>query len=327
MTDLTPAPYSKDYEITEAMFGAFRSGGGMRFFLILWAWATALFFILTILVLPVMGPAYMELMLLSAEATANPGDAERISGILVRVFLAVGLLSLGYFAVMSLVRAAFFRGYFNGEYGGNAPLRLGRGELNQFLAMLGYYGLYLLVTLGTVVVLGLAICLGTLAPGGAAMVFAVLLGVVGYIGMFVAMIWFLVRFLPAGALTALRGKPHVLAASHVSRNRFWALFGAMLVAGLIAYVVTYTLMTIAMMLAFAELTGGDLAALMTGLDPDATQAALETMRDASLFSPLSLLAVLLVSAGYGFYVLLIAGPPAFFTRQWSDALNSPKEMG
>ncbi|MEL6688599.1 MAG: hypothetical protein AAFP97_13415 [Pseudomonadota bacterium] len=110
-----------------------------------------------------------------------------------------------------------------------------------------------------------------------------------------------------------------MAARTVSRNRFWALFGSILVAGFIGYVVTYAASTTGMLIAFSGLAMTDLFTILSGLDPEATLEALDRATETVSFRFATIIAIILVSAGYSFYSLILAGPQPFFTRQWAEA--------
>jgi hypothetical protein len=69
----------------------------------------------------------------------------------------------------------------------------------------------------------------------------------------------------------------------------------------------------------------DVLTMMSGLDPEASYEALS----GALAEPGSTIAALVgiafASVGYAFFILILAGPPAFFTRQWSEP-NIHQEM-
>ncbi|MGB3457113.1 MAG: hypothetical protein WBG08_09955 [Litorimonas sp.] len=325
MTKLTAAPYHRDYEITDAMFGAFRGPGGAAEFWRLLLWSTLLLTIFGVLVIPPIISSYIETIRLTALSELDPAAADQIVGnILWETVKWIGL-SILYLAVFGIIRAAFFRSYFFGPDPQMIPFRLGRDELNQTLAVLGYYALYMAVTIVATIVLvvpmiALMVALGVDNP--AALVLGMILL---YVGLAVAVVWVLVRFCCAGSLTALRGQVHVLGSRYVTRNRFWALFGSALVAGLIGYVVFYVLMAMAVGLAFTGLGGADLFTLMAAQDPEAILETLDGLTQTSAFRISSIFAILIVSAGMAFYSLILAGPQGYFTRQWADALTSMED--
>jgi hypothetical protein len=320
MSGLQPAPYSKDYEITDAMFGAFRFPGGARFFWTLFGWVTAAYALFNLIFLPIMCQDYVNFLVAALEIETAP---ERGLGTFWATFgrsmFTFFLMIVVATALIAIVRAAFFRGYFFGEIGGRFPFQFGRDEMRQGLAILGFYGLVLVALLGTVIVFLIPLALLMAAGGGQAIGLLVLSIIAMYLGFAVVFIWVGLRFCCAGALTALTGRTHVLAARHVSRNRFWALFGATLVAGLIGYVATYTASIAALFIAFSGLSAGDVLTMMSGTDPEAMLDILKNKMQTAQFSLTSLIAILLMSAGQAFFILIMSGPQAFFTKQWADA--------
>lgn len=318
---LAPSPYDKDYEITDAMFGAFRTPGGMPFFWKLMGWAIVFLTIVGAIFIPPMLSTYVDFIASAFEAEMDP-DPNAAWAILYSMgsFLGMTLLySLAYVAVMSAIRAAFFRGYFFGEVEETFPLNVGGDELRQSLSMLGFYFLLVLIIFGValVAIFPMILMIGGLGPDNLFGFFLSMLLL--YVGIFAAYIWFGVRFCTAGALTALRGRIHVLAARHVSRHRFWALFGSILVAGLIGYVVCYAAFAVGLLMAFSGLNFGELLTIMSGTDPESTLEAIEKATESASFRISTIFAIALVSAGYAFYSLMLAGPQAFFTKQWAEA--------
>ncbi|MGJ8559793.1 MAG: hypothetical protein ACSHX3_06115 [Litorimonas sp.] len=319
MLPLEPTPYSKDYEITDAMFGAFRTSGGMQFFWKLFGWSTLLLTIIGALLIPPTLSAYVELIKASVMVESNPDSAFEALVIMAKFVGMIGLYMFGYIVVIAIIRAAFYRGYFFGELGGTFPFQFGRDELRQGLAILGFYVLLMVLLFGVTIVTMTPMTFLIMALGEDSVLFMVLIMILLYLGIIVVYIWFGVRFCTAGALTALRGKTHLLAARHISRNRFWALFGSILVAGLIGYVVSNIAYTTGFLMAFSGLNINDLITVMSGSDPEVILAAIERATATASFRISTFIAIAVVSAGYAFYSLILAGPQAFFTRQWADA--------
>lgn len=321
MSDLRPSPYSKDYEITDAMFGAFRSPGGMPFFWKLFAWGTGLFSIFGVLLFPPAIESYVDLIRKSVLLEQSPEDFGLMWGTLGRFALIWTAYMLGYIVIVALIRAAFFRGYFFGETEDQIPIQFGWDELRQGLAILGYFSLFIAVSiLAGMILIGL-ITVPAMALGDDALPVVVLMIIVFYIGFFALLLWVGIRFYCAGALTALRESTHVLAAINVSINRFWAIFGSILVAGIIGYVVNYAASTTGVLVAFSGLAGSDIFTLLLGTDPEASLDAIQRATETASFRFATIIAIILASAGYSFYTLILAGPQAFFTRQWAEALE------
>ena len=325
MSDLKPSPYSRDYEITDAMFGAFRSPGGMPFFWKLFAWGTGLFSIFGFLLFPPAIASYVDLIRTSVQIETSPEDLGILGASFGRFALIWTAYLLGYVIVQALIRAAFFRGYFFGETEDQIPIQFGRDEVRQGLAILGFIGLLIAATAIAVLIMIICVSLLVVAFGDDGLLAMVLSIILFYVASIVLIIWVGVRFYCAGALTGLREKTHVWASRNVSMNRFWPLFGSILVAGIIGYVVNYTATAIAMLMAFSGLAGTDLFTIMAGTDPEATLGAIERASETASFRFATFIAIIVASAGFSFYTLILAGPQAFFTEQWADALENEDE--
>jgi hypothetical protein len=321
MLPLEPTPYSKDYEITDAMFGAFRTPGGMPFFWKLFGWLTLAYAILYVVSLPLVFKSYVSLIMNVVEMGDNPTSTQTQAMLssLAMIFPAILLMSLLGFATMAVSRAAFFRGYFFGETDGLFPYRFGGDEVRQGLSILGYWGVYLLAYLIPYILFTLIIIVFVAILGESAAIFAAILMFFGVIALMVFLVWIMVTISPAGALTALRGRTHVLAARHVSRNRFWALFGSMLVAGLIGYVVAYIFIALGFAVGLAGFFNGDMMSAFLAEDFELVKQNAVVFSETSRFKIGVFFAIVMSSAGSAFYSLLIAGPQAFFTRQWAES--------
>ena len=323
MQPIKPTSYSRDYEITDAMFGAFRSPGGMPFFWKLLGWATLLLTIIGVPLIPMAISSYVDLITAVFAAESGPDVAFATVRGMGRYLGVMSLYTIAYVAVIAIIRAAFFRSYFFGDLGGTFPFQFGSDEVRQGLSMLGFYALLALLVIGISLLANVPMALLIMVLFGEESVAGMVLESLGiillYVGIIAAYIWFAVRFCTAGALTALRGKTHVLAARHVSRNRFWALFGSILVAGLIGYIVSYIAVVIGIMLVFPSINIGDIMTNMINGDPEATLDAIQRVSETVSFRIMTMISIVIVSAGYAFYLLLLVGPQAYFTHQWAGA--------
>ena len=334
MSDIEARPYSKDYEITDAMFGAFRSPGGARYFWKLFGWSTLLFSLVYLVAVPPIVRAYVALIggaagLENADAATAEEALESISASMFSMVPGLILLTIGSLAILAVVRSAFYRRYFHDEADGVFPFRLGADEWRQFLAQLGYWGLFIVfyfVLIFVIALIGGAAAGVSAAAGGdgASLAIIFLMMAALYIGMIVGAVWYGVKFAPAGALTGLRRKTHVLAAGKITRNRFWALFGSLFVAGIIGYVIYYALFLTGL---FTGLSGLFSGGVFDQLMSDNPEAAIETMAAQTRttgFRIGAIFAIIMTAAGQAFYLLILMGPSAFFVKQWNE--SDPREV-
>jgi len=141
------------------------------------------------------------------------------------LLLMIGLLVLYTAALRAAVRPA---------ESGFAYLRLGMDEVRMVLVALvlsvGFFLLYVLLALVIGVIGGVV----AVAARAAAVPVFVLLGLI----VFAVLIFFYVRFSLAFALTMQRGKIMIGESWNLTKGRFWTLFGAYFVVGLIVTVVS-----------------------------------------------------------------------------------------
>lgn len=311
---VTPAPYSRDYEITDAIFGAFRSPGGAKFFWKLTALLTAAYSIIFLIFLPLLSKSYGRLIMASVENEA--GVVLRESLLCFPLAMVFGVVAI---AANTCIRAAFYRTYFFGASTDGFPLQFGQDEVRQILASLGFYGVVTGLCFAVGIVMGVLVAfLGGMMGESAAL----LMGLLAFLlfgGFIIVLYWIMLRLCPAGALTALRGATHVLAARHVSKGRVGALLGSIFVAGIIGYIVYYVCMTIGVMVGLSGFLSADMMSALSANDDVAVVEAARAVITQPGFKVGVVIAFIFMAAGGAFYQMMLVGPQAFFTRQWAEA--------
>ncbi len=319
MSELVARPYNKDYEITDAMFGAFRSPGGARLFWRLLFWTSVLFTVLYAVLIPPLGRSIAAMI--NEISSVDVASDEEIGRAMARTFGSVGtqlfILSLGSLAIIAVVKAAFYRAYFRNDLGGVFPFRLGMDEVRQFVVQLGYY-VVLMVVYILILLVGTTVSVLLGGSGGAMTALGGVLMLLTYVGIIVWFVWFGVKFAPASALTALRGKTHLLAARHVSKYRFWALFGSLVVAYILGYIAAYFLLLVGGIVGLSGLFSGGVLDMFSSGDAEGAMATMSATTSTIGFKIAALIGIFIFCAGTAFYTLMLLGPSAFFVQQWED---------
>lgn len=311
---ISPAPYSKDYEITDAMFGAFRSPGGAAFFWKLTALLTGVYTVIFLLLLPPLVKSYGRMILASLENDTGVALSESLL-----ILPLVLLLVVATICANATIRAAFYRSYFFNAPTTGFPLEFGQDEIRQILSSLGFYGIIIGLSIVVGFVIGFVTGFLAVLVGESA---AVLIGFLMFIltlALIIILYWAMLRLCPAGALSALRGTTHVLAARHVSKGRAWALLGSILVAGLIGYVVYYILSTIGILAGLSGLITPDMFSALSAGDSDTLVETAHAAMEQAGFKVGVVIAIIAMSSGAAFYQMMLVGPQAYFTWQWAEA--------
>jgi len=146
---------------------------------------------------------------------------------------------------------------------------------------------------------------------------AILAGI-GILLLIAIMFAFPVRMAPAAALSGLKGKTHVLAARHITKNRFWSLFGVYLVVWIGGYIGVYITNTIAMLLISGD---PEFMIAMSGLSKENPRAIFDFVAERfsnPLFMLLGIFSMAMIAASYSAWMLWIAGVSAYAVRLWQS---------
>ena len=278
---------------------------------------SAAFFILLLVVMPMLAP-YLGDMIEASWAmnretfSGRQADPTAMMAVMGKMALPFTLYMIGFLVIACMGESALYRKYLLGAEPARIPIRLDQHTGRNLLAMLGFYVLYM-----SVYILGIfgVIIIGTIfgfifAPLGA------LLAFIGILFLIALMLAFPVRMAPAAALTGLQGKTHVLAARHITKKRFWSLFGVYLVVWIAGYIGVYLVNTIAMLLISGD---PEFMIAMSGLSKENPRAIFDVVADRfsnPLFMLLGIISMAMIAASYSAWMLWIAGVSAYAVRLW-----------
>jgi len=308
------------FDFNGAAGGLFSTAGGKDFALRLWFWMSAFLAIVFLVTVPLFIGGYGDVLeqswlsnraLFSGETPPDPAPMFAALGAILPGMLA---FMFGMWVVIAAGETAFYRRYFHDAEAVKQPLRFGQQEWRTMLCQISVWALvfffYFLAAFAFSII---AAILGVISP--ILMAIVALVGFLAVIALFIAMP---IRLAPAAALSIKKDKLHVMAASKVTKNRFWNLFVAYLVTyvgGYIAYYVIY-------MISIGVATG-DMGFLMaiSGLGEDNPrvlfEAAAERMKS-PIGMTLSIFAMIINASAMAAWILLVAGVNAYAVRWWSE---------
>ena len=308
------------FDFNGAAGGAFMTPGGKDFALRLWFWMSAFLSIVFIVTVPMFIGGYGEVLeqaWISNQATFSgqePQNTEAMLDSFGKILPGMLAFSFGVWAVVAAGETALYKRYFYDVESQRQPLRLGRLELRTALCQLGVWALvFFIYFLGAIAIGILAAVLGVVSPILAALV--VLVGIIAILVLFIAVP---IRLAPAAALSMQRDKTHIMAASKVTKNRFWNLFVAYLVTYIGGYIGYYVLYMISVGVAT-----GDMGFLMavSGLGEENPrllfEAAAERMKS-PLGMTLGIIAMIINASAMAAWILLVAGVNAYAVKWWSE---------
>jgi hypothetical protein len=174
-------------------------------------------------------------------ATPDPSETLRMMGGLVPAMLCSSIYSIVFYSVLM---AAIYRAVLRPADNRQAYLRFGADELRQagvsILLVLLFFAAYMGVVLVLAILIGI-LSVVSKPVGGLAAVLLVPAG----LG---ALLYFAVRLSLANVLTFAKGKIDIFGSMTLTKGRFWPMFGAYVVATILAIVVYLLLFLIVTML-------------------------------------------------------------------------------
>lgn len=307
------------FDFGQAADAWFNTSGGKDYALRLWFWHSAAFFLLLLIVMPMLLPNMGEMLeaswLMNRETfSGRTADPTAFIAVLGKMVLPLTLYMIGFIVIACIGESALYRKYLLGAEPARIPIRLDQYAGRNLLAMLGFYILYMTVyTLG---VFGIAIIAGLF--GAIFMPLGAVFGVIGFLLLIAVLFAFPVRMAPAAALTGLRGKTHLLAARHITKNRFWSLFGVYIVVWLGGYIGVYVVNTIAMILISGD---PEFMIAMSGLGAENPRVMIEAVSERfsnPLVMLIGIVSMALIAGSWSAWMLWIAGVSAYAVRLWQS---------
>lgn len=255
---------------TDAALEGFRITREKPRLLLRWAVVYTLATLLsTVLLITYAGDTLMALRAAEESGETDPAFA-------VQALLKLLPLSLLGLVFTSVIGAASFRVILRPEDDRFAYLRLGADEWRLVLLTLMFIALWIGATFVVVLALGIvgAIigAIAAVAMGEGALEMVAALGALISLAVFPVWVWLLVKFSLAWPMTFAERRIQLFRSWRVTRGHFWRLFGAYLLAVILA-VVVFALVLVIYAGVAAVVTGGDLAAVGAVFGPDMSSAA------------------------------------------------------
>lgn len=312
-----------EFKFEEAVTQAFRTSGGKQFGWRLVFWTAAALTIVLLVVLPLILPHYGDLLAINqhnvqAIMAGNPNevDSKGLNALFFKSAPAFLLMMGGMWAVWVASEAALHRKVLKNEESPKQPLRLGKDELNVWLAQLGVFGLIIAIYIFGIMAISIV--------GG---IISALIPVLGLLLVLVSVTAYLcilcaasVRLAPAAALSIKDDTTRVMAAKALTKGKFWTLFPAYLVV----FIGGHILLSIVMFIAVSLVTGdtnfmtttSGLGALDAADPKDAMAAAGERLKN-PLIMLLGVLSIVAYSTALALYIVSYIGISSHAAKVWS----------
>lgn len=297
------------FSATEAAFEGFRMAREKPGAIIAWAVFYLLYTVLlTAALVQVMGPEMSTMMQQGREPTTDPAEAMALLQTLGKLYAVLLPLGLVFSAVLL---CAVYRAVLRPQEKGLGYLKFGGDELRMMLLFVILFLLFLVFYVVILIagsVVGVAVGAAAAAAGGQPSAIAGIFVVVSSALMLAALIYFLVRLSLAGPATFARRKLTLGAAWRMTKGRFWSLFGAYLLAVVLALVVMLLVYAIGAGVALA--VGGGMEGLTGMFMPDFSSLQ-------AYFSPGRIALTLVGSVVSGLIAAIMYAPAAVAYRELS----------
>lgn len=299
-----------DFSFNNALFHFRRTGGPKGFLFKYGATYAVLYLLMSAVTLWLQWPIFG--MMFNPEMMNEPAAMEAaMIGQMGRVLLGYLLMIPLGLAFWMLFEGANQRRYMRAE---DFRLRLGADEWRLLVVGLIWFGLFIALYLGMVLVIMLPVGVMAAIGNSDGAVLGGLLAFVLMIAYMVFSLWLAARFSPAAALTVRERSIQFSQAWRVTKGKAWTIVGSWIVLMLIMFVVFFVLYLI-----FAVVMVAALMPMMSGLENDPT-AVFSAMAAPGIIIPGAILMV-----GFIFvqacWMHIFSGPAALAARadpQWAD---------
>jgi hypothetical protein len=261
------------------------------------------------------GPALMRLSAIGGGAQPDQSQVLAIFGQLLPFYFLLLIFSLLFYAV---VFAAMNRAVLRPEDDGFGYVRLGADELRQLGLFLQFLGLGILAYIGLIVVM--AVIIGSVGVAfsvqrgtGGVTAMSVMITLATMVALLVVWIYFWVRLSLASPMTFATGRISLFRAWGLTRGRFWPMFGAYLVATILAIIVL--LLTFVISSAISAIVGGGMGALQGLMQPNLTSVA-------AYLTPARAATLLINSAAYALVWPVLVTPAAAIYRSLPETMDT-----
>lgn len=304
-----PAPA---FSASDAAFSGFRLIGKKPGAVAAWALVYLIYqAVLGALMVALMGDKLVQLQAMTETNRTDPEAALAMLPSLGLLFVILLPLALVFSSVMN---TAVFRAFLRpADRPGFGYLRLGRDELRMGVLIVLWVALAIGYAFLAVFIYGLGMAAGGALPGAVRPLFYFLWSM----ALIPALIYPAVRLSLSGPMTVAQNHIRVFESWHLTKGRFWSLFGAYFLCGVMIFVVLIVGMIVVAIAsgAVALATGSSLATLSTVFRPDYSSLA-------AFLSPPRLVAMLL-NAPISAMGFAIASGPSVEAYQVLSGLDSP----
>ena len=260
-----------------------------------------------------LGPDVTQQMMDLAQQDPATVDVQAMMALYAKILPTYGAIMLCHLVYYSIAQPAAYRAVLRPEKSAFGYLRIGPDELRQLVVNIVLSLVLMAVYLGSALVVGLAVGALQLAIGGgqAAQVLGAFVAIVLILGVTLVVG---VRLSLAGPQTLAEGRIRLFDSWRLTKGQFWNVFGCYAIALILSVIVT--LLGLTMVYAAAAVLGGGMQGIQALSKPDLTSVA-------TYFTPLMLVAVVLMSVISAMALAIMLTPPAEIYRNLARGRAEP----